>query len=95
MPADKGTDKDDEIKNRIRNIQNILKCEDIRRINEEFAGEIKSSFDEIKLNTRHFAKRQLTWFRREEEVIYVDKDEIAEEKLLDFCMKKMKSQEMI
>ncbi len=27
----------------------------------------------IKLNTRHFAKRQLTWFRREQDVIWIDK----------------------
>ena len=27
----------------------------------------------IKRNTRHFAKRQLTWFRREENVIWIDK----------------------
>ena len=27
----------------------------------------------IKRDTRHFAKRQLTWFRREKEVIWVDK----------------------
>ena len=29
----------------------------------------------IKLNTRHFAKIQLTWFRREKEVIWIDKNE--------------------
>ena len=29
----------------------------------------------IKLNTRHFAKRQLTWFRREKDVIWIDKNE--------------------
>ena len=29
---------------------------------------------EIKRDTRHFAKRQLTWFRREGEVTWVDKD---------------------
>jgi tRNA dimethylallyltransferase len=29
----------------------------------------------IKRDTRHFAKRQLTWFRREKEVIWVDKQE--------------------
>lgn len=28
---------------------------------------------QIKRDTRHFAKRQLTWFRREKEVIWVDK----------------------
>ncbi len=27
---------------------------------------------EIKLQTRHFAKRQLTWFRREKDVIWID-----------------------
>lgn len=39
-------------------------------------GEI--SLDEavyiIKRDTRHFAKRQLTWFRREKEVIWIDKN---------------------
>ncbi|MCR4903321.1 MAG: tRNA (adenosine(37)-N6)-dimethylallyltransferase MiaA [Butyrivibrio sp.] len=29
----------------------------------------------IKLNTRHFAKRQLTWFRRERDVSWVDKSQ--------------------
>lgn len=37
----------------------------------------KCTFDEaiytIKLETRHFAKRQLTWFRRERDVIWFDK----------------------
>ncbi|MGN0367242.1 MAG: tRNA (adenosine(37)-N6)-dimethylallyltransferase MiaA [Wujia sp.] len=28
----------------------------------------------LKLHTRHFAKRQLTWFRREKDVIWLDKD---------------------
>jgi tRNA dimethylallyltransferase len=39
-------------------------------------GEI--SFEEasylIKRDTRHFAKRQLTWFRRERDVIWIQKD---------------------
>ncbi|PWL53620.1 MAG: hypothetical protein DBY33_04805, partial [Lachnospiraceae bacterium] len=30
-----------------------------------------------KRDTRHFAKRQLTWFRRERDVIWVDKSEIG------------------
>ena len=29
----------------------------------------------LKRDTRHFAKRQLTWFRREEDVIWLDKQE--------------------
>lgn len=32
---------------------------------------------EIKRDTRHFAKRQLTWFRREKDVIWVEKDKFA------------------
>ena len=36
----------------------------------------KISFDEmvekIKLETRHFAKRQLTWFRKNKDIIWID-----------------------
>lgn len=35
---------------------------------------------QIKLETRHFAKRQLTWFRREKEVIFLNKNEFNNEK---------------
>ena len=31
----------------------------------------------IKRDTRHFAKRQLTWFRRERDVIWIEKDKFA------------------
>ena len=31
----------------------------------------------IKRDTRHFAKRQLTWFRRERDVIWFDKEQYA------------------
>lgn len=38
----------------------------------------------IKQNTRHFAKRQLTWFRREKDVVWIDLDAYGsdEEKIL-------------
>lgn len=44
----------------------------------------------IKRDTRHFAKRQLTWFRRERDVIWIEKDQFAydDEKMLHY-MKKM------
>lgn len=42
----------------------------------------------LKRDTRHFAKRQLTWFKREQDVIWVDKDQYkTEEEQLAFCMK--------
>lgn len=55
------------------------------------AGEI--TLDEavyiIKRDTRHFAKRQLTWFRRERDVIWVEKDQFAydDEKMLNYIKK--------
>lgn len=46
----------------------------------------------IKRDTRHFAKRQLTWFNRERDVIFIDKEAFdrQDEKILDYmkeCMK--------
>ncbi len=41
----------------------------------------------LKRDTRHFAKRQLTWFRRERDVIFVDKEQLAsEEQQLAFML---------
>ncbi len=43
----------------------------------------------IKRNTRHFAKRQLTWFKRERDVIWIDKREFDrdDEKILKEMIK--------
>ena len=43
---------------------------------------------EIKRDTRHFAKRQITWFKRERDVIWVNKDEYGydEKKILNSMM---------
>ena len=40
----------------------------------------------IKRDTRHFAKRQLTWFKREKIVNYIDKEEFATD---EKCLKEM------
>ena len=50
----------------------------------------------IKRDTRHFAKRQLTWFRREKEVIWVDKtvyDHDSQKMLM--CMQEKKKKKGI
>lgn len=41
-----------------------------------FDGNISKEFacEQIQKDTRHFAKRQLTWFRREKNVTFLDKD---------------------
>ena len=38
---------------------------------------IDLAYNNIKINTRHFAKRQLTWFRREKDVIWLDRDSFS------------------
>ena len=42
----------------------------------------------LKRDTRHFAKRQLTWFRREPDVIWVDKDafDYDEQRILNYML---------
>ena len=44
-----------------------------------FRGEysLERAVELIKQNTRHYAKRQLTWFRREPDVIWINKPEFA------------------
>lgn len=51
----------------------------------------------IKRDTRHFAKRQLTWFKREKEVIWVEKQAFSydNQKILQFMMRKMQECGMI
>lgn len=45
----------------------------------------------IKRDTRHFAKRQLTWFRREKDVIWVDRQNFLNENdILQFMTDKIK-----
>ena len=49
------------------------------------------AFDKIKLETRHFAKRQFTWFRRERDVTWLDKDRFADEQeLLKHCVREIR-----
>ena len=45
----------------------------------------------LKRDTRHFAKRQLTWFRRERDVIWIDKSQYDhnEAKVVDMMITKI------
>lgn len=51
----------------------------------------------IKRDSRHFAKRQLTWFRREKDVIWIDKQAFSynDEKILAFIMDTMKQKGIV
>ena len=51
----------------------------------------------IKRDTRHFAKRQITWFKREKDVIWVNKPEFGynDEKILEYMIEQLKLKEML
>lgn len=50
----------------------------------------------LKRDTRHFAKRQLTWFKREKDVIWVEKDTFAdEEAILTYLLTQLKERQLI
>ena len=46
-----------------------------REICAALSGEysLSEAADRIKQNSRHYAKRQLTWFKREKQVIWIDR----------------------
>lgn len=51
----------------------------------------------IKRDTRHFAKRQLTWFRREKEVTWVDKQsfDYDSQRILNYMLEKLCAKKII
>ena len=53
--------------------------------------------EKIKKETRHFAKRQLTWFRREKDVIWLDKQAFAydEDVVLSCILENLRKKEII
>ena len=53
--------------------------------------------DILKRDTRHFAKRQLTWFRREKDVIWLNKEdyEYKEELILAAMLERLKEKGII
>ncbi|MCR5737852.1 MAG: tRNA (adenosine(37)-N6)-dimethylallyltransferase MiaA [Eubacterium sp.] len=58
---------------------------------------LEEAIYQIKLNTRHFAKRQLTWFRREKEVTMVDYLQFQNDKnqILDYMLTCLKERGII
>jgi tRNA dimethylallyltransferase len=53
---------------------NALQTVGYRELFDHFDGKISLEFaiDEIKKNTRRFAKRQLTWFRKDDRILWFD-----------------------
>lgn len=61
------------------------------------AGEItlEEAVYRIKRDTRHFAKRQLTWFRRERDVTWIELDEREQAEVLDEMMSHLHERSVI
>nr|MCR5201962.1 hypothetical protein [Lachnospiraceae bacterium] len=68
--------------------EGLLKCENFERnvlidkVLKEFSKPeyeplVEEVFEKIKLDTRHFAKRQITWFKRENGVKWINRSEEA------------------
>lgn len=51
----------------------------------------------IKRDTRHFAKRQITWFKREKEVIWTNRTEFdqSQDRILDFMIRELQDRKLI
>lgn len=58
---------------------------------------LSEAVEKIKKETRHFAKRQLTWFRREKDVIWLDKQAFAydEDAVLSCILENLRKKEII
>ena len=81
------------LKNTGLSIENIsMQGIGYKEILEYLDGEITldEAIDNIKQNTRHMAKRQVTWFKREKDVIYINPFEFENnEKIVDYMVEKI------
>ena len=70
-----------------------------KEILEYLDGEttLEEAVYKIKRDTRHFAKRQLTWFRREKEVTWINKEDFGydEHRILEAMLSEMKEKKII
>lgn len=63
-----------------------------------FKGEYDLDFaiNRLKQDTRHFAKRQITWFKREKDVCMLDKDQFAsEDEILNYILSMARERNII
>ena len=53
--------------------------------------------ENIKNNTRHFSKRQITWFKREKDIEWLNLDEFGhdKEKLLSYMLQILKDKNIV
>jgi len=65
----------------------ILGISEIKRfLNNELNQE--ESKEILKKNTRNFAKRQVTWFRKDKRIQWIDVDELSSEQVRDAILRR-------
>lgn len=66
----------------------------IAYLNQEYS--LEEAIYILKRDTRHFAKRQITWFKREKEVIWMNKNEFEDEdNILESILVELKKKEIL
>lgn len=56
---------------------------------------LDEAVNELKQSTRHFAKRQLTWFKREKDTIWYDKSVLSDDEIIDNMIKELNYREIL
>ena len=51
---------------------------------------LEEAIDKVKQGSRNYAKRQLTWFRRDPRAVFLDKDTMTEEEIINKISNDMK-----
>ncbi|MCR5451928.1 MAG: tRNA (adenosine(37)-N6)-dimethylallyltransferase MiaA [Lachnospiraceae bacterium] len=67
-----------------------------KQLFEYFDGSVSldEAIDNIKKESRHYAKRQLTWFRREKDVIWLEREE-SDDVIFDHILEILKEREIV
>lgn len=76
-----------------QSMQGIGYKEILSYFNDEIT--LKDAVELIKKNSRNYAKRQLTWFRRDPRCIFLDKDKLTEEKMIEKILNDLNNKENI
>lgn len=56
---------------------------------------IDDAVNELKQSTRHFAKRQLTWFKREKDTIWLDKSVLTDDEIIYSIVSELRNRKIL
>lgn len=56
---------------------------------------LEEAVNELKQSTRHFAKRQLTWFKREKDTIWYDKSVLSDDEIIANIIKELNYRKIV